>query len=220
MNKDTQRGDINIWVILLGLAILLFAGALSFAIWAYSGRQDYKDNSDSKIKVAVSEAVKNTQITDSAKYAEAAKQPFNTYVGPEAYGSVQVAYPRTWSSYADTTNSSTPLDAYFQLGTVPGITDKAALFALRIKVVGQSYDSVLSSLTNVSSKDAPRVTPYRLPKVQNIIGSRLDGQIARNKQGSMIVLPLRDKTIEIWTESDQYLADFNNIILPNLSFSP
>jgi hypothetical protein len=53
-----------------------------------------------------------------------------------------------------------------------------------------------------------------------VTGVRVDGQIADNIQGSMIILPLRDKTQEIWTESNSFLPDFNNNILPNLTFSP
>jgi len=40
-------------------------------------------------------------------------------------------------------------------------------------------------------------------------------------QGSMVLVPLRDKTLKIWTEADEtYLKDFNENILPNYTFEP
>jgi hypothetical protein len=41
-----------------------------------------------------------------------------------------------------------------------------------------------------------------------------------NSTGTMVLLPMRDKTLEIWTEAPAYLADFNTYILPNITFSP
>jgi len=47
----------------------------------------------------------------------------------------------------------------------------------------------------------------------------VNGQIEPNKTVSMVILPLRDKTIEISTQGDQFRSDFTNNILPNLTFS-
>jgi hypothetical protein len=67
-------------------------------------------------------------------------------------------------------------------------------------------------------------TAYSLPKVPNIIGTRLSGAVSltnpQETSGNMVVLPLRNTTLLIWTESNDYLSDFNNYILPNLTFSP
>jgi hypothetical protein len=35
-----------------------------------------------------------------------------------------------------------------------------------------------------------------------------------------VVIKVRDKTLKIYTESPQYLSDFNNIVLKSLSFAP
>jgi len=62
-----------------------------------------------------------------------------------------------------------------------------------------------------------------LPKVPSVAGTRLSGQIFSSSKaapGTIVLVPMRDKTLEIWTESNDYLPDFNTYILPNLSFSP
>jgi len=97
---------------------------------------------------------------------------------------------------------------------------QTSVFSLRVQVVNQSYSSVLNQYSSQVTSKKVTVTPYSLKLVPSIIGSRVVGEITTNKQGVMIVLPLRDKTLKIWTESTQYEGDLDNIILPNFSFSP
>lgn len=216
----SQSGEINVLLIPLILVFLLLIGTASFAYWAFAGRLDYKNNSDQKVAAAVSVAKTQTQSADAKSYAEAAKKPLQTYVGPEAYGSVHISYPKTWSAYVDTSTSSTPLNGYFYPAVVPGINDLTSTFALRVQIVASPYDQMLTQFSGQVQSKQVTVTPYKLPKVPNVVGSRVDGQIEPNKQGSMIILPIRDKTLEIWSESNQFLPDFNNSVLPNSSFSP
>jgi hypothetical protein len=65
-----------------------------------------------------------------------------------------------------------------------------------------------------------KISPYKLPKVSNVIGSKVVGQLDQDKKGTLIILPLRANALEIWTESDKNLNDFSKYILPHLSFSP
>ncbi|HET6924908.1 MAG TPA: hypothetical protein VFH39_03710 [Candidatus Saccharimonadales bacterium] len=102
---------------------------------------------------------------------------------------------------------------------MPGTSDQSSTFALRTQVVGQAYSDVLQ---NINNTQGDKVTPYSLPKLPKIVGVRVDGPLLNDqtKSGSTIILPLRDKTLLVWTESSQFMGDFNNYILPNLTFSP
>ena len=139
---DTERGSVAVIASISLLAVLLL-GAIGFGVWAYMGRQDYKDNVDAKIATAVTANTKSVQATDAAKYAEEAKNPLKTYTGPAEYGSIQVKYPKTWSGYVDTATSSYPVNGYFQPDVVPSITSKDSVFALRIQVLRQTYSTAL-----------------------------------------------------------------------------
>jgi hypothetical protein len=216
-----ERGEFNILLIPVIFLTLLLIGAGVFGVWAWNGRQDYKNNVDQKIGVAVDSAKQQVQSSDAKQFAEAAKQPLKTYVGPEPYGSVHISYPKTWSAYVNASgNSSIPLDGFLYPDVVPSVTDVASAFALRVQVVQQAYSQVVSQFNSAVQQKKATVTPYKLPKVASVVGVRVDGQIAQNKQGSMVILPLRDKTLKIWTEADSFIADFNNNILPNVTFSP
>ncbi len=213
-----ERGSVATVVTMVLLCVFLL-GALGFGGWAFTSRQDYKNNVDAKIKTAVAANAKVVQAQDAAEYAEAAKSPLKTYTGPEAYGSVSLQYPKTWSGYV-VTAAGQPLDAYFNPDVVPSVADQKSVFALRVQVVATSYSQTLAQYQSLQKQGKVTVAPYALPKVAGTVGVRIDGQITSTKQGSVVVLPVRDKTLKLWIESNQFVADFNQIILPNVSFSP
>jgi len=200
-------------------SVVLFLLAIGFGAWAFMERQDYKDNSDQKAAAAAQETKAATQAEEAAKYAEEAKSPLKTFVGPSDFGSVTIQYPKTWSAYVQE-GSETPLNGYFHPNVVPDVEQETSVFALRVEIVEESYDQVLGEFTAASEQGEVTVAPYKLPKVSSVVGSRIDGQVAQDKRGSMVLFPLRNVTLKVWTETDQYLTDFNDIILPNLTFSP
>lgn len=198
------------------ISIILFFGALAFGIWAYMERADYKERSDKKVSAAVAVAVERTKTDKDNEFIEKEKEPLRTYVGPEALGSISLKYPKTWSVYADEANDKMTVLAHPKV--VPA--DSKSSYALRVEVVEQSYDSVAKSYENNVKSGKLKAIAYALPKLPKEVGMRLDGEIDSNKQGALIILPLRDKTIKISTESTQLLNDFNKIILPNIKFIP
>lgn len=217
-----ERGEMNVLLIPVILLAVFFIAAGSFAFWAYGSRENYKNNTNQIVATAVTANTNSVQSQDAKKYAEEAKNPLTIYSGPDAYGSVKVSYPKTWSAYVDTTNSSTPLDAYFHEGYVPS-TDSQQTYNLRVQVNSQSYSDILNQYTGQIQTGQISASPYSFPKVPNIIGTKLTGAIVPNDpsgQGVLIVIPLRSTTLEVWTESNDYLPDFNTYILPNLTFSP
>lgn len=209
--------------VLLSLVIfvLLFAGAAGFGMWAFLSRQDYKNNSDQKSAVAATAATQNAQAADAKQYAEQEKNPLKSYVGPSQYGSVTIKYPKTWSAYViEDGSDNQPVNDYFQPNVVPNVNTQTNAYALRLQIIGQPYDQVLAQFNSSVQAGKLVVKPYALPKVPSVTGSRLDGQLTQTKQGSMVILPLRNVTLELSTEAATYEPDFNNIILANLSFSP
>ena len=221
MLKHNQDAAINGLVISLILTVLLLVGALGFGAWAFSGRQDYKNNVDSKINTAVAVAVSHEDKVKNAQFAEDAKKPLKVYQGPEAYGSMMISFPKTWSAYVDDSGKGNALvDGYFAPGTVPAITGDNSVFALRVQVTNQSYAQTLQSFADQQQTGKVTVSAYALPKLPKIVGVEAVGQINDQTSVTMVVLPLRSQTLQIWTEGTQYLNDFNSNILPNFTFSP
>lgn len=206
------------------LTLLLFFGAAGFGAWAFMQREDYKSNSDQKAAAAVSVAEDALTKKLQNDFGEQQKQPLKTYTSPAAYGSVVISYPRTWSAYvieATTVGTSQGVNAYFHPDFVPNVqNDQSTSYAVRLQIVQRSYQEELKGFDSGVKQGKVKVTPYHAPNMPNVLGTRIDGFITDKKNGSMILLPLRDKTIKIWTEAQTFEGDFNNYILQNLTFVP
>jgi hypothetical protein len=220
MIKHNQDGAVSGLLVSFILAVLLLAGAIGFGAWAYMGRQDYKNNVDSKVSAAAETAKQQESAAKDSEFAEAAKKPLKIYNGPEAYGSLEAQYPKTWSGYVDDTGKGGALvDGYFAPGVVPSISDQNSVYSLRFKVLSQSYAQTLQNLAGQQQSGKLNIKAYALPKLPDTVGVMVTGQLVDQSNVTMVVLPLRSQTLEIWTEGSQYLNDFNTSILPNFNFS-
>lgn len=214
-----QRGSVAtiITIAVLGVGLI---GAGAVAIWASAGRADYKNNVDQKIAAAVAANTKTVQAQDAKNYAIEAQKPLKTYIGPEAYGSINLSYPKNWSVYTANSTTSLPIDLYANPDVVPGVVGDTSSYALRLQVTAQSYATTVKQYADDQQKGSVTIKPYVLPKNTSVTGVRIDGQLTDDKKGSLIVLPLRDKTLKIWTESSTYASQFEEFILPNAHFTP
>jgi hypothetical protein len=228
MRKLNQNGAVSGLAISLVLSVILLVSAISFGAWAFSSRQDYKDNVDEKVQTAVVAAKQQESKAKDAEFVEAEKSPVRTYNGPEAFGSISIKFPKSWSAYVNDSGDSSPLvDGYFYPNVVPAITSHSTPFALRAQVLNQSYSEVAKTLADQQKNPGNKATPlsisaYALPKVPKVVGIKVRGtlQDKDNKLAVMVVFPLRSQTLEVWTEGTQFTGDFEKYILPDMTFSP
>lgn len=213
---NNQRGAINILLIPFIVTVVFFLASAGFGVWAYMSRQDYKDNSDQKSKAAVAVAVDKAKSEKDNEFLEREKEPNRTYNGPETLGSITFKYPKTWSVYFDDKNNNLTILAHPK--TVPA--DQSTTYALKIEVISQSYDQVIKTFDPFVKSGKLKASAFTLPKQPKILGFRVDGEIEQNKQGSTVVLPLRDKTIKVSSQDKQFLNDFNKTILTSFNFVP
>lgn len=210
--------------IIIGVLALLLVLAIGFGAWAFMGKQDYKTKTDDKIAAAVASAKTPQAATLQAQFDEKSKSPYKTFSGSATYGSITFDYPRSWSGYLDL-GSGQPINAYFDKDFV-GSPQPGSLYALRVELVADSYTTVLNSFSTLITAGSVTSSAYIPPKMKSVanaqIGSRLDGAITENNKstGAIVILKVRDKTLKVYTQSPDFLADFNNVILPSLTFAP
>jgi hypothetical protein len=216
MNSSRSAGFVPISIILNVVLTVLILGIGGFAVWAYMGYQDHKDNVDAKVTAAVKEAKSLQKKEDDAAFAEQEKLPTRQLVGPDELGSVTLDYPKTWSVYVGSNGGAQPTyEAYLYPGAVPP-TNSNTPNALRVSVTNSSYESTLQQLDqNLKNGDlkASSIT------LNGVTGVRFDGKISLNVQGSMVVFKVRDKTLKVYTESETFRGDFDKTILPSLKFN-
>ncbi len=210
-------------ILLPALLVVLLVASLAFGGWAYSQMQSYKTDSDKKVTAALA-AAKDTQtkaIQDSLD-----KQNTKQFQGSATYGTITFNYPKTWSAYVDTSSQNEPINGYFHPDVVPGIQTKTA-FALRLELLSSDYSQVLQQFQSQIKSGKLTAQAYVPPKLNGVTnvqpGTLLSGTINNSDQtqnGTMLVIKVRDKTLEISTESQDYRNDFASIILSSLSFAP
>lgn len=208
------------------ILVILLVASLGFGGWAYTKMQDYKTNSDKKAAAAVAAAAKTQAAQLQAQFDEQSKSPNKTYVGSSTYGTITFNYPKSWSAYVDTSNQGQPINGYFHPDVVPGIQTKTA-FALRLQLLSSDYSQALQqfqSQIKIGKITARAYLPPKLNGVTNVQpGTLLSGAINsadQTQNGTMLIIKVRDKTLEIYTESNDYLNDFNNTVLSSLTFAP
>ncbi len=212
----SEIGSLNALVISLVLVVVLFLGATGFGVWAYMGKQDYKNNVDSKIAAAVDVAEKKIASQKDNEFTEKEKNPLKEYRSSAILGDINFMYPKTWSGYTKSTDDT--LDLSMNPDLVSG--DPKATYALNVEIINTPYDSNIKKYEGLVKNGKVKASAYRLAKLPKVLGTRVDGEYENGIKGSIVVLPLRDKTITIACQNTQYINDFENIILPNFSFSP
>lgn len=216
LRRHNQRGEINPLLLISIVLTILVMGLGAFGIWAYLNYTDQKNNVDQKISVAVADAKRQQANDDEAAFAEREKQPTIQFVGPADLGSVQLNYPKTWSVYVGSDGSNgTNYEAYFAPGVVPPIAGQTP-YALRITIENKTYDDVLRAYQDTVKKGDLKSSPVTL---QGQTGTRLDGTFSKTVSGSMVLYKIRDSTLEVYTQSPTFASDYNNIILPSLTFN-
>lgn len=221
--EGDQRGAVNpmlIATILLSVLLVVAAGGF---VWAYQQMTDYKNNTQQKVDAAVADAKKVQQDADEKHFKEEDKKPNRSYVGPSELGSVRFNYPKTWAGFTQQSDANGGLAVYFYPYIVPVIKDGVSVYALRVKVVTQSYDNVLENLES-RVKDGKATASAIVVGSTNTFngyeGVRVDGQVTDTITGSVVVFKVRDKTLELFCDSADYMNDFNNTILKTLQFEP
>lgn len=222
--RNDQRGMANpLLISTILLAVLLAAAAAGF-IWAYMQYNDWRNNGQSKINAAVEVAKREQKDADSKAFLEEEKKPNLVYVGPSDMGSVKFNYPKTWAAYrASADGDSTKLQVYFYPTIVPQIKDGVTPYALRLSVTNNSYDKTLESYKSIIDKGVAKASTLTIGKTDNFAGyqgTRIDGQITDTVNGSVAIFKVRDKTMQLFVDSQDYMNDFNSTILTSLTFEP
>lgn len=200
------------------VAVVFIIGLVGFGLWSYTSYLDAKEVEDAEISKAVDQANEVLRDELQTEFGEREKAPYRRYISPGETGSVSISYPKTWSAYVEEDDDSTAsIEGYFHPSFVPDTSDSNENFALRVSVDNSQYDREIDKYQD--EIDDGDVTARSI-RVSNVLGVRLDGQLDSKTVGSMVLFPLRDKTLTIWTESTKFRGDFNDIVLKNLKFTP
>lgn len=216
LEKD-QKGDINIlmvMVVFFTLTTLVLAGLSIYYIRQY---QTAKTTVDMQRAEAAEQARVEQKAADEADFAERIKEPYRSYSAPVVLGALQLSFPKSWNIYAEEDqDSGTQLNLYLTPDVVRADNNYNGAYALRLTLQRKLYTEIVEGLQEDIEEGLLRASPIT---VKGIEGTSYAGQVIEDRTGFMVVLPIRDKTLSIWTESTDYQKDFDKII-SKLQVSP
>ncbi len=210
--KLNQKGMMDLLVIPLSITAILFIVAAIFAGIYYNKFVNQRDNNQPLIDAAVEQATTTQKKTLQDQFAEQEKQPYKTYTSPSELGSVKLIFPKTWSSYVSLGKGT--IDYYGHPNYVPADNVN---YALRMSVEDRQFTDVIKQYNQKIKKGDLTASAIT---VAGTTGVRIDGALTKDQTVGMVIFPLRDKTLSVWTESQDFRSDFDNIVIKNLSFAP
>lgn len=209
MNYRRDNGAVNTWVILTSVFIFTTVAAAGVMVWALLNYFDQKNNVDSIVTSAVTDAVKEQADKDAAAFEAEEKKPNRTFSGPEDYGGVTFEYPKTWSIYiAKDATSGSDYQAYLNPVAVPPISSSQQ-YGLRVTIESKDYDAVIKDYEADVKKGDLKSS---VVKASGQDGTRLDGTFSKDIRGSAVIFKIRDKTLTIQTDALTFRGDFDAIV--------
>jgi hypothetical protein len=209
IRSSSQRGLIDP---LVGLAVLLGVGAAGFALLAvvfYSQSASSKSELKATKAQAYTSGKADQKAADDTLQRQLSESPFNTYTAPRAAGSFVINYPKGWSAKVDECeNCGTPVDLYVSPALVRSVSGQYRPAAVHVQLVSRASADLLNGYADALSQKKLRQSATT---VSGIAAIRLDGQFDRFA-GSLVAVPVRDKTLLFWNEDTARLAEYNEVL--------
>jgi len=205
-----------------GLIPIIGLGLLSFLLLVTSGvlfvqLDKAKSEREDYAKQVMAENETQVKAKLQAEFDEKEKDPFKDFETDAVLGDIKFRYPKTWSVSMNQDAASDPqIDAYFNPNVIRTDAEDTRSYALRVQLVGDSYSEVVDDL---SSDIEDGLITTKAVTFNGIEGIRVDGQLDEVDRGAKVILPLRDKTVMIWTESRDFLDDFEKV-MTSFTFNP
>jgi len=219
---NRENGVSSPMLIVIIVILVVAAGGLGAAFyWAYGQRNHYKNDQTTAINNAVTSAVATQREADQKQCAIDNQKPYSTWTAPTNFGSVSFQYPRTWSAYvAQDGSDNNNYSVYFNPGSVPPTGNNQTPFALRLNIyLNQAYKDYIGQFQGNNELSVSPLTQNTTDTFVGYQGIRVNGQFNDAINGSVVVFPLRTGTIVLSVDSQQFVDNFNNIILPSLKFN-
>lgn len=210
----SQRGEVNLLVVataVLGVFVLIFAGLF---INSYMKAQSVTKNLNTQKAVAYkagqSAGAETQKISDTAEAKAIAENPYRSYVAPSAFGEFTIKFPKIWSSsVAENLSSTNQVDLIATPEFIKLLQDKSVNYALRVSLINTTYATVRNGYDQQVKNKKAKASAI---KVSGIDGTRYEGQYSQNKNGIVVLVPVRDKTIVFTTENIKYQSEFEQTL--------
>lgn len=183
------------------------------AVLAYNDDSRTQANLQNLIAQAKKQAAAEQKQLDDAANTKANELPYRTYTALPADGGFSLNIPKSWSLYAGhNADNVTQLQLLADPEVVNNNLGPRAIntHALRLTLLSKTQAAVIRGYDDKIKK---KEVTSKTVQVSGISATWLEGSIDDNRHtGVVVILPLRDKTMVIGTDSRDYLEEFNTIL--------
>ena len=208
-----QSGEVSLHLVLtifLGVGMVLF-GVL--AIFAFRDNSYIHNNLSALNAKAAQEAAAKQKHADDLAQVKANEEPYRTYTADPVNGSFQLQIPKNWSLYAGNNTlqlAQLDLAANPNVVVVNGGSGAVNTYAFHLQLRKQTAASISKTFENNIKK---KILTSKGVTVSGIQGTWFEGTLDDQRhQGITVVIPVRDKTMIISTETRSYIDEFNKIL--------
>ena len=217
MNPAAQRGAANILLVTAAFMTITTLALGGTSIYFISEYNQAKTTVDQQKAEAAATARDEQKQADEADFVQRQKEPYRSYSAPLVFGALTIAYPRNWNLYAEErAEAGQQLNLFWNPDLVQSEDTYDGTYSLRTLLERTVYTAAIAKRQSAVEKGELTAEPIT---VSGINGTRYRGRVAENHTGILVILPIRDKTLSLWTESTDYANDFNTII-ERLAVSP
>jgi hypothetical protein len=207
--SENEKGSASS-ALLIALTVLVLVGFATVAGIYFSRYTVLQREFDSELAEQLEDVKAEQKRADEAEFAERQKEPFRSYSPPDIFGQIEIKFPKSWSLYTkEDEQGSAGIDMTAHPEIVKDNKSAQSPYALRMRLERKLYSEHVTTYDSKVSSGKLKASPV---KVSGITGLKLVGDIDEKTKGVLVILPLRDKTVSLWTESDKYTADFEKIL--------
>ncbi len=214
--KKNQR--LLIGLIVLGVVVvILLITTIVFSMQS--------SNKAAQLKTATQDGAKAgaeaQKAADDKKFQEAQSSDTRTYTAPEFAGSFSIKLPKLWSLQVTPNEGTNTIAA---LANPEYIDTKVEKYALRFSLINQPYASYKTKLDQQAKQKVSasfKGLSASQTTLSGIEGTKYVGQISTKiPNGTVILVPIRDKTFSIETDDNAVYSEVYNSILASVKLNP
>lgn len=210
---ERTEGKLKFAAIGMGVVLVVVVIALFWALAQYQGA---RNDIDAELEAAREVARTEQKAESEAACKELMNSPFSLITGPSEYGSLKVQYPKTWSVFIqEAAARGGDYRVFFHPKVIRPIRDEER-FALRLIIYDDRnrYEGFENEYRGLVEDRKLTVSDWSKTTTDgyNATGLRFDGQFNDELKGSVLIFRIRDKTVWLRTDSQEFLGEFNEII--------
>lgn len=202
--------DSRIWKI-----ITLFLGGLfliSFIFLIVFGLRLNKANQIKAKELSVALTKQDSELKKSFQLER--ERTTTKYVAEDLFGAFEFSYPKVWFTNMQRSDSDPELQFLADPSLIVMRDDKGPETALRVIISKDKFDEETKKIENEAKSRGYNVSAEDIT-LSGLKGKKFTGKMKEDnpKTQSIVVLPLRDKSLTIGTDDfDQFNKQFDSII--------